>query len=121
MTRKFVRLSSEIRSSYGVGVVRISSDNNDVSSVYNNSIMSSNFPIYRLYINNELISERSWRWHDIYLVEEIQIEAEPGTYTLRYELVNQYKFENFGLDIGPLKATLGDVEVLSKDQFVIKS
>ena len=46
-------------------------------------------PIYRLYINDELFTERTWIWADseIYLREEIQIDAEPGEYAIRYELV----------------------------------
>ena len=45
-------------------------------------------PIYRVYINDELFTERTWIWRDgVYLREEIQIEAEPGEYDIRYELV----------------------------------
>jgi hypothetical protein len=44
-------------------------------------------PIYRAYVNNELFTERTWRWTDCYLEEEFQLEAEPGDYTIRYELV----------------------------------
>jgi hypothetical protein len=45
-------------------------------------------PIYRVYVNDELFTERTWRWDDeYYLREEIQIEAEPGEYAIRYELV----------------------------------
>lgn len=45
-------------------------------------------PIYRVYINDELFTERTWTWQsDFYLVEQIQIEAEPGEYEIRYELV----------------------------------
>jgi len=45
-------------------------------------------PIYRVYINDELFTERTWVWkEDFYLREEIQIEAEPGEYAIRYELV----------------------------------
>ena len=45
-------------------------------------------PIYRVYVNDELFTERTWIWKDnFYLREEIQIEAEPGDYSIRYELV----------------------------------
>jgi hypothetical protein len=45
-------------------------------------------PIYRVYVNDELFTERTWTWQDnFYLQEEIQIEAEPGEYEIRYELV----------------------------------
>jgi len=44
-------------------------------------------PIYRLYVNNELFTERTWIWENVFLEEIIPIEAEPGDYVLRYELV----------------------------------
>lgn len=45
-------------------------------------------PVYRVYVNDELFTERTWRWNDeFYLREEIQIDAEPGEYKIRYELV----------------------------------
>ena len=39
-------------------------------------------PIYRTYVNDELFAERAWRWTEHYLEELIQIEAEPGEYTI---------------------------------------
>jgi hypothetical protein len=44
-------------------------------------------PIYRVYVNDELFTERTWIWTDCYLEEILQIEADPGEYTLRWELV----------------------------------
>ena len=44
-------------------------------------------PTYRAYVNDELFAERTWQWTDCYLEEEFQIEAEPGEYRIRYELV----------------------------------
>ena len=44
-------------------------------------------PTYRAYVNDELFAERTWRWTDCYLEEEFQIEADPGEYRIRYELV----------------------------------
>ena len=44
-------------------------------------------PRYRVFVNDELFAERTWRWTDAYLEEELQIEAEPGKYNLRWELV----------------------------------
>lgn len=76
--------------------------------------------MYRLYVNDELMSERSWRWTDCYLVEELQISAEPGTYTLRYELVDSGDVKDFTLSVGKLTATVGDVEVVDQEHFVIK-
>ena len=102
MTCKFVRLSSELRASFS-------------------GSLSSKLPVYRLYVNDELMTERSWRWTDCYLVEELQISAEPGTYTLRYELVDSGNIKDFTLSVGLLTATVGDVEIIGKEHFVIKS
>jgi hypothetical protein len=45
-------------------------------------------PIYRVYVNDELFTERTWIWNEgLFLREEIQIHAEPGEYAIRYELV----------------------------------
>jgi len=44
-------------------------------------------PTYRVYVNDELFTERTWRWTNCYLQENLQIEAEPGKYNLRWELV----------------------------------
>ena len=44
-------------------------------------------PIYRVYVNDELFAERTWQWTDCYLEEMLQIDAEPGEYTIRFELV----------------------------------
>lgn len=45
-------------------------------------------PVYRVYVNDQLFTERTWIWQDeFYLTEQIQIEAPAGEYQLRYELV----------------------------------
>jgi hypothetical protein len=64
-------------------------------------------PIYRVYVNDELFAERTWYWPDCYLEEMLQIEAEPGDYTLRWELVPphlaQLTVNNVRVDYGPAK------------------
>jgi hypothetical protein len=35
-------------------------------------------PVYRVYVNDELFAERTWRWTDCYLEENLQIRSEPG-------------------------------------------
>lgn len=42
-------------------------------------------PAYRIYVNDELFAERTWRWTDHYLQEILQIQAEPGRYHIRVE------------------------------------
>lgn len=44
-------------------------------------------PVYRLYVNNELFTERSFVWSDRYLEEVIAIDAAPGDYEIQYELI----------------------------------
>ena len=70
-------------------------------------------PTYRVYVNDELFAERTWTWTDEYLEEMLQIEAEPGKYRIRYELVPPNLAEitasNFRVDFGPgqcVKSTL---------------
>jgi hypothetical protein len=62
-------------------------------------------PAYRLYVNDELFAERTWRWTDHYLEEMLQIEAEPGEYIIRVELVPphlaQLTVANIRVDYGP--------------------
>jgi hypothetical protein len=62
-------------------------------------------PIYRAYVNDELFAERTFRWTDSYLEELFQIEAEPGEYTIRYELVPPHlatlNVTNWRVDFGP--------------------
>ena len=62
-------------------------------------------PIYRLYVNDEMFAERTWRWTDQYLQEMLQIEAEPGEYNLRWELVPpclaKLSISNIKIDHGP--------------------
>lgn len=62
-------------------------------------------PVYRVYVNDELFAERTWRWTDACLEEMLQIEAEPGEYQLRWELVPphlaQLKVTNVRVDFGP--------------------
>jgi hypothetical protein len=67
-------------------------------------------PSYRLYVNDELFTERTWTWTDEYLEELLQIEAEPGEYKIRYELVPPYlaklHVKNMRIELG--EATVAD-------------
>jgi hypothetical protein len=45
-------------------------------------------PRYRAYVDDELFTERTWIWENAFLEEAFQIEAYPGKYTIRYELVD---------------------------------
>jgi hypothetical protein len=62
-------------------------------------------PIYRVFVNDQLFAERTWVWTNEYLQELLQIEAEPGEYTLKWELVPphlaQLRVDNIRVDFGP--------------------
>lgn len=63
-------------------------------------------PIYRLYVNDELFTERTWIWDsNTYLEESVPITAEPGQYILRWELVPPnlatLTVDNIRIDFGP--------------------
>ena len=61
-------------------------------------------PRYRVYVNDELFTERTWIWEGVYLEESLQIEAPPGKYPIRIELVNPdsaiLKVKNMRVDHG---------------------
>ena len=62
-------------------------------------------PVYRVFVNDEMFAERTWRWTTEYLEEMLQIEVEPGHYKLRWELVPphlaQLTVKNVRVDFGP--------------------
>ena len=53
---------------------------------------------YRVYVNDELFTERSWIWggEEYYLEEVITIEAPPGQYEIKYELLEPAR-SKFGI------------------------
>jgi hypothetical protein len=61
-------------------------------------------PRYRAFVDDELFTERTWIWNNIYLEEVFQIEAFPGKYKIRYELVDTkhatIKAHNFRVAVG---------------------
>lgn len=62
-------------------------------------------PVYRVYVNDEMFAERTWYWSDCYLEEMLQIEAVPGDYKIRFELVPPHlawlTIKNIRVDYGP--------------------
>ena len=45
-------------------------------------------PNYRVYVGDEMFTERTWIWTENYLEEQLQILVEPGEYQIHYELVD---------------------------------
>lgn len=69
-------------------------------------------PVYRVYVNDELFTERTWVWTDAYLEEMLQIDAPPGEYRIHFDLVPPHlakiNVKNIRVDYGP--ATIqGDI------------
>jgi hypothetical protein len=73
-------------------------------------------PVYRVYVDDELFAERTWRWTDAYLEEMLQIEAEPGEYVISYELVDSpgatIRVSNMRVDYGPGQVTDTTLKIL---------
>lgn len=71
---------------------------------------------YRAYVNDELFAERTWIWEDSYLEESLQIQAPPGKYTVRYELVDdtesKFKVKNMRIDEGNATMKKNILEIL---------
>jgi hypothetical protein len=44
-------------------------------------------PNYRIYVGNEMFTERTWIWREQYLEERLVVNAPPGNYDIRWELV----------------------------------
>jgi hypothetical protein len=65
-------------------------------------------PVYRVYVNEELFAERTWIWNNEYLEELLQINAEPGDYHIRYELVPPHLAT---LRVANMRVELGDAEM----------
>ena len=81
MTQQFVRVLTEVHCDWGAEP-----------------------PIYRVYVDNELFTERTWIWKDCYLEENILVEAEPGDYQIEYRLLDptsaSLRTENMRVDFG---------------------
>ena len=62
-------------------------------------------PDYRVFVNDELFTERTFNFSDAYLEEMLQIEAPEGNYNIRCELVPptiaHLRVENMRVDFGP--------------------
>jgi len=74
-------------------------------------------PRYRVYVNNELFTERTWIWENAYIQEALQIQAPPGKYELRVELVDPksaiLRIKGIRVEEGKAQVHKGDIlEVL---------
>ena len=64
-------------------------------------------PVYRIYVNDELFAERTFRWPGCYLEENLQISAPVGVYHVRVEPVGhqlaQFTMGGHRIDHGPAR------------------
>ncbi len=63
-------------------------------------------PDYRVYLNDELFTERTYRFEDpVYLTEILQVQAKPGTYRFKLEKVgpqiSKFSISNTRVEYGP--------------------
>ena len=70
---------------------------------------------YRVYINDELFTERNWIWTDAYLEETHQILVPGGIYPIRYETLDResgrIRVKNFRVIDGPGVVVVGSDEI----------
>ena len=70
---------------------------------------------YRLYVNDELFTERSWIWTNSYLEETHQILVPGGIYPIRYETLDResgrIRVKNFRVIDGPGVVVVGSDEI----------
>jgi len=78
-------------------------------------------PEYRIYVQDELFCERTFKWKEpVYLTEILQVEAEPGIYQIRLEKIgpqiSNFVTKNHKIEYGPGKILSGDkFEILYED------
>lgn len=63
--------------------------------------------MYRLFVNGELFTERTWIWQDVYLQEQLVVRAAPGQYPIEYQLITSsgagLKVQNIRVVDGPAR------------------
>ena len=72
-------------------------------------------PRYRVYVNDELFTERTYYARPLECYEEIlQVLAPPGSYTVRLEPLDQQAYT-----VGPLRVIYGPAAATEKNKFRI--
>ena len=70
-------------------------------------------PRYRLYINDELFSERCYRFEsDMYLTEQLFVNKEAGTYRIRIESISDFTYK-----LRNLRCQYGTAQVVNDEVF----
>jgi len=72
---------------------------------------------YRIYVNDELFNERTWRWDTpIHLEEMLQIKAVPGKYKVTIE---KYHPSKARFDISNMRVKLGNARIIENNTIEI--
>jgi hypothetical protein len=75
----------------------------------------TNPPAYRVYVNDEMFTERNYIWSGPqYLTEMLQLDAPAGIYKIRIKKLDKGKFKIRGL-----KCTEGLVSIIDNETFEI--
>ena len=75
----------------------------------------TNPPAYRVYVNNEMFTERNYVWSGPqYVTEMLQLEAPPGQYNIRIENLGTGTFKVRGL-----KCTDGNATIIDNQTFEV--
>ncbi len=70
-------------------------------------------PRYRLYINDELFSERCYRFEsNMYLTEQLFIKKQAGTYRIRIESISDFRFK-----LRNLRCKYGTAQIINDEVF----
>lgn len=74
-------------------------------------------PDYRVFVNDELFTERTFIWgDDIYIKEMLQVKAEPGVYSFRVEELEPKTGE---FRISSAYVEFGEARMLDDNRFEI--
>ena len=81
--------------------------------VHHKHIGRNGEPRYRLYINDELFSERCYRFEsDMYLTEQLFVTKKEGTYRIRIESISDFTFK-----LRNLRCKYGTAQVINDEVF----
>ena len=81
--------------------------------VHHKHIGRNGEPRYRLYVNDELFSERCYRFEsDMYLTEQLFVTKKAGTYRIRIESISDFTYK-----LRNLRCKYGTAQVINDEVF----
>ncbi len=81
--------------------------------VHHKHIGRNHDPRYRLYINDELFSERCYRFEsDMYLTEQLFVTKKEGTYKIKIESISGFSFK-----LRNLRCKYGTAQIINDEVF----